>query len=67
MVALGSMNVKHGTMVTLFNRRKPTIKTLGPKDIERLRFHAGELKGNQWHAVINGVAIVATVEDKPLW
>lgn len=62
MVALGELKVRHGVSVTLFNRRGPNIKPLSDRDIQRLKGQLGEKIGNEWRAVVKGVAIVATVE-----
>jgi hypothetical protein len=63
MVALGQLNVKHGTKVTLFNRRGPKVRPLTARDIQRLRGQLGEKVGREWRAVVKGVAIVATVDE----
>lgn len=62
MVALGTLKVRHGSTITLFNRRSPKVSALTQADVERLRDELGRLVGNQWQAVVRGVAIVATVE-----
>lgn len=63
MVALGSLQVNRGTKVTLFNRHKPKVKPLTARDLKRLRLEVGELAGNEWSAVIDGVAYCVRVGD----
>lgn len=63
MVALGKLSFRHGTKVTLFNRKGPKVKPMTAADAKRLRSQLGELRCGQWQAVVDGVAYVACVEQ----
>ena len=64
MVALGSLQVLRGTKVTIFNRTRPKVQPLTARDIKRLRSQLGEVVQGRWQAVVDGVAIVATIKDR---
>lgn len=63
MVALGKLTFRHGTKVTLFNRKGPKVKPMTKADVKRLSSHAGEIRFGRWQAVVDGVAYVVTVEE----
>lgn len=63
MVALGSLQVKHGTKVSLFNRRKPKVQPITDKDVKFLRSQLGELVCGRWYTVVCGVAYVVSIDS----
>ena len=63
MVAFGSLPVKRGTKVSLFNRQAPKAKPLTARDVKRLRSQLGEVVGGKWCAVVAGVAYVVSIDS----